>query len=260
MILKPARLMLALVAIAAAPAFAQNVATVNGKAITKARVDAMVKQVIASGQAKADSKELQEAVKNDLILREVMIQEAEKQGWGKNPAVKEQVDSARNQIMVTAMMRDAMAKRPITDKDIQAEYDRAKKEAPAKEYHVRHILLETEAAAKDVIAKLKGGAKFEELAKQSKDAGTANTGGDLEWANPAGFPKEFSDAFINLKPGQVAEAPVKTNNGFHVVKLDETRDTKFPELKDVKDQVTQALQQRALMAYQQELVKKAKIQ
>ena len=260
MILKPARLLLALVAVAAAPAFAQNVATVNGKAITKARVDAIVKQAVASGQAKAATPEVLAAVKNDLILREVMIQEAEKQGYGKNAAVKEQVENARQQIMVTAMMRDAMAKSPITDKDIEAEYERAKKEAPAKEYHVRHIVSDTEAGAKDIIAKLKAGAKFEELAKTSKDAGTANTGGDLEWASPSSFPKEFSDAFMKLSPGQITEAPVKTEVGFHVVKLDETRDTKFPALAEVKDRVANALQQRKLMAYQQELVKKAKIQ
>lgn len=260
MILKPARLLLALVAVAAAPAFAQNVASVNGKAITKARVDAVVKQVIASGQAKADSPELQAAVKNDLIMREVMIQEAEKQGYGKNQAVKDQIENARVQIMVTAMMRDAMAKSPITEKDIEAEYNRAKTEAPAKEYHVRHILADSEASAKEIIVKLKAGAKFDELAKMSKDAGTANTGGDLDWASPAAFPKEFADAFVKLSAGQFTEQPVKTSNGFHVIKVDETRDTKFPALADVKPQVTEALQQRKLQAYQQELVKKAKIQ
>jgi peptidyl-prolyl cis-trans isomerase C len=260
MILKPARLLLALVAVAAAPVFAQNVATVNGKGIPKSRADAVVKAVIAQGQAKADSPELQAAVKNDLIMREVMIQEAEKLGYGKNAAVKEQLENARQQIMVTAMVRDAMAKSPITDKDIEAEYERAKKEAPAKEYHVRHILTDNEAAAKEVIAKLKAGAKFEELAKASKDAGTASTGGDLEWASASSFPKEFSDAFVKLSPGTVSETPVKTANGFHVIKLDETRDTKFPALADVKQQVAEALQQRKLQAYQQELVKKAKIQ
>jgi peptidyl-prolyl cis-trans isomerase C len=260
MTLKPARLLLALVTVAAAPAFAQNVATVNGKGIPKSRVDAVVKQVIAQGQAKADSPELQAAVKNDLIMREVMIQEAEKQGYAKNAAVKDQLENARQQILVTAMMRDAMAKSPITEKDITAEYERAKKEAPAKEYHVRHILADTEAGARDVITKLKGGAKFEELAKASKDAGTATTGGDLDWASPSSFPKEFSDAFVKLTPGQVTETPVKTANGFHVIKLDETRDTKFPALADVKQQVTEALQQRKLQAFQQELVKKAKIQ
>jgi peptidyl-prolyl cis-trans isomerase C len=260
MILKPARLMLALVAVAAAPAFAQNIATVNGKAITKARADAIVKQVIAGGQAKADTPDLRAIIRQDLIRRELMIQEAEKLGYGKNATVKEQIENARAQIMVSAMMRDVLAKSPVTDKDIQAEYDRAKAGAPAKEYHVRHILAETEAAAKEIVAKLKGGAKFEELAKASKDAGTANSGGDLDWATPSAFPKEFADAFVKLAPGQVTEQPVKTSNGFHVIKVDETRDTKFPALADVKQQVAEAVQQRKVEAYQQELEKKAKIQ
>jgi peptidyl-prolyl cis-trans isomerase C len=259
MTFKPASLLLALVAVTAAPAFAQNLAVVNGKAIPSSRADAVVKQVVAQGQ-QPDSPQLREAVKKDLIMREVMMQESAKQGYEKNETVKSQMEQARQTIMINAMVRDWAAKNPVKDAEIKAEYDKYKAQAGDKEYHVRHILLGTEAEATAVIAKLKGGAKFEELAKQSKDTGTANSGGDLDWATPNSFPKVFSDAFVNLQKGQVAEKPVQTPNGFHVVKVDDVRATKIPPMEEVKGQIEEAIQQKKLQAYQDALLAKAKVQ
>jgi peptidyl-prolyl cis-trans isomerase C len=259
MTFKPASLLLALVAVAAAPAFAQNLAVVNGKAIPASRADAVVKQVVAQGQ-QPDSPQLREAVKKDLIMREVMMQEALKQGYEKNDTVKSQMEQARQTIVINAMVRDYVTKNPVKDAEIKAEYDRYKTQAGDKEYHVRHILVPTEAEATAIIAKLKGGAKFEELAKQSKDTGTANTGGDLDWATPSSFPKVFSDAFVNLQKGQVAEKPVQTPNGFHVVKVDDTRPTKIPPMEEVKGQIEEAIQQKKLQAYQDAILAKAKVQ
>ena len=259
MILKPARLILALVAVVAIPAFAQNVATVNGKAIPSSRVDQVVKQVVAQGK-QADSPQLREAIKKDLIGREVLIQEADKQGYGTRPEVKSQIDNARQSIIINALLADYVKKNPVKDAEIKAEYDKFKAQAGDKEYHARHILVATEAEAKDIIAKLKGGAKFEDLAKQSKDAGSADNGGDLDWAAPSSFPKVFSDAFVKLQKGQVTETPVQTPNGFHVIKLDDTRAAKLPTLEEVKPQIAEALQQKKLQAYQEEMIKKAKVQ
>ncbi len=259
MILKPARLILALVAVVAIPAFAQNVATVNGKAIPSSRVDQVVKQVVAQGK-QADSPQLREAIKKDLIGREVLIQEADKQGYGTRPEVKSQIDNARQSIIINALLADYVKKNPVKDAEIKAEYDKFKAQAGDKEYHARHILVATEAEAKDIIAKLKGGAKFEDLAKQSKDAGSADNGGDLDWAAPSSFPKVFSDAFVKLQKGQVTDTPVQTPNGFHVIKLDDTRAAKLPTLEEVKPQIAEALQQKKLQAYQEEMIKKAKVQ
>ncbi len=259
MTFKPARLLLALIAVAAAPAFAQNLAVVNGKPIPSSRVEAVVKQVVAQGQGQ-DSPQLREMIKQDLIAREVLMQEALKQGYDKKPEVSQAVDSARQAIIINQLARDYIAKNPVTDAEIKAEYDRFKAETGDKEYHVRHILVETEAQAKDIIAKLKGGAKFEELAKQSKDTGTAGSGGDLDWATPASFPPEFSQAFVKLQKGAITDTPVKTANGFHVIKLDDTRPAKLPALEEVKPQIANALAQQKLQAYQQQMVKKAKVQ
>jgi peptidyl-prolyl cis-trans isomerase C len=255
----PARLLLALLAVAAAPVFAQNLAVVNGKAIPSSRADAVVKQVVAQGQ-QPDSPQLREAVKKDLIAREVMMQEAVKQGFEKDPTVKSQLEVARQTIIINALVRDYITKNPVKDADIKAEYDRYKAQAGDKEYHVRHIVVKTEPEAKAIIAKLKGGAKFEELAKQSLDAGTANNGGDLDWATPSSFPKVFSDAFVGLQKGAVTETPVQTPNGYHIIKLDDTRPTKLPALEEVKGQIEEALQQKKLQAYQESMVAKAKVQ
>jgi len=259
MTFKPARLLIALLAVAAVPAFAQNVAVVNGKAIPTSRVDAVVKQVVAQGQ-QPDSPQLRELIKKDLIGREVMFQEAEKQGFSKDANVKTQLENARQAIVINAMIGDYLKKNPVAEADIKAEYDKFTKQAGDKEYHVRHILVGTEAEANDIIAKLKGGAKFEDLAKASKDTGSAANGGDLDWATPSAFPPEFSAAFVALGKGQVTEKPVQTQNGFHVIKVDDIRAAKLPTLEEVKPQIAEALTQRKLQAYQEELVKKAKVQ
>ena len=164
MMLKPARLLLAMIAVVAAPAFAQNLATVNGKAIPAAKADQMVKQVVAQGQ-QPDSPQLREMVKKELIGREVMLQEANKQGYGNKADVKAAIDNASQSIIINAMLADYVKKNPVKDADIKAEYDKYKAANGGKEYHSRHILVTTEQEAKDIITKLKAGGKFEELAK-----------------------------------------------------------------------------------------------
>jgi peptidyl-prolyl cis-trans isomerase C len=259
MTFKPARLLLALIAVAAAvPAFAQNLAVVNGKPIPSSRADAVVKQVVQQGQQ--DSPQLRDAIKKDLIAREVLMQEALKQGYDKKPEVRQALESARQTIVINQLARDYITKNPVSDAEIKAEYDKFKAQAGDKEYHVRHILVDNEAEAKAIIAKLKGGAKFEDLAKQSKDQGTANTGGDLDWASPSSFPKPFSDAFVKLPKGGITETPVQTPNGFHVIKVDDVRAAKLPTMEEVKPQIGEALQQQKLQAYQEQMVKKAKVQ
>ena len=259
MILKPTRLLLAMAAMVALPALAQNVATVNGKAIPASRVDQMVKQVVAQGRA-TDSPQLREMIKKELIGREVLIQEADKQGVGNRADVKAAIDNARQSIIINAMLADYVKKNPVKDAEIKAEYDKAKAGAPDKEYHARHILVEKEDEAKAIIAKLKGGAKFDDLAKQSKDPGSAANGGDLGWTDPTRFVPEFSKAMVALQKGGVTDTPVKTQFGFHVIKLEDVRPVQIPPLDQVKQQVSEQIQQRKLAEYRDSLMKKAKVQ
>ncbi|MBC3879014.1 peptidylprolyl isomerase [Undibacterium sp. FT79W] len=257
MTFKPAHLLVVLLA-TALPAMAQNLAVVNGKAIPSSRVDAMVKQLASQGQQ--DSPQLRAMVKQELINREVLMQEAEKSGLASNAEVKNQLEIARQSLLIRALMIDYVKKNPVSDAEVQAEYDKAKTQAGDKEYHAYHILVEKEDDAKAIILKLKAGAKFEELAKQSKDTGSAAKGGDLDWATPATFVPAFSQAMTALQKGQFTETPVKTEFGFHIIKLDDVRTAKFPTLEEVKPQIVDGLQQQKVQAYQQALVKKAKVQ
>jgi peptidyl-prolyl cis-trans isomerase C len=258
MILKPARLLVILFATAGLPAMAQNLAVVNGKPVPSSRADAMVKQMAAQGQQ--DTPQLRAMVKEELVNREILMQEADKLGLSSSPEVKNQMEMARQAIIIRALVADYVKKNPVSEAEIKAEYDKFKAQAGDKEYHARHILVEKEEDAKAIIDKLKSGAKFEDLAKQSKDPGSAANGGDLDWAPPTAFVKPFSDAMIALKPGQYTETPVKTQFGYHVIKLEDSRPAKVPTFEEVKPQITESLQQQKLQAYQQELKKKAKIQ
>jgi peptidyl-prolyl cis-trans isomerase C len=258
MILKPARVLIALFAVAAIPAMAQNLAVVNGKPVPSSRADIMIKQLVSQGQP--DSPQLREMVKQELINREILIQEADKQGISNSADVKQQAEIARQSIAIRALVTDYIKKHPVTDAEVKAEYDKFKAQAGDKEYRARHILVDKEEDAKAIIAKLKSGAKFEDLAKQSKDTGSAANGGDLDWASPASFVKPFSDAMVALQKGQYTETPVKTQFGYHVIRLDDVRAAKIPSLEEVKPQIVESLQQKKLQAYQEDLHKKAKIQ
>ena len=258
MTLKPARLLVLLFAAAALPVLAQNLAVVNGKPVPSTRMDAMVKEMTTQGQQ--DTPQLRAMVKEELINREILIQEADKQGLGSSAEVRNQIEIARQSIVIRALVTDYLKKHPVSDAEIKTEYDKFKAQAGDKEYHARHILVEKEDEAKAIIVKLKGGAKFEELAKQSKDPGSAANGGDLDWASPASFVKPFSDAMVALQKGQMTETPVKTQFGFHVIKLDDVRAAKIPTMEEVKPQIADSLKQKKLQAFQQELRGKAKIQ
>jgi peptidyl-prolyl cis-trans isomerase C len=255
MTFKPAHLLVALLATAAIPVMAQNLAVVNNKPILTTKLEALVKQAKAQGQQ--DTPQLRANIKERLISIEVLTQEAVKAGLATNPDVVTQLELARQQILIQNLMREYATKNPVNEADIKTEYDKAKAQAGDKEYHAFHILVEKEDEAKAIISKLKAGAKFEELAKQSKDPGSATKGGDLDWASPATFVPDFSNALIALQKGQFTETPVKTEFGYHIIKLDDVRPSKFPAIEEVKQQIVDGLQQRKIQAYQQTLMKKA---
>ena len=172
-----------------------------------------------------------------------------------------QLDIVRQEIMVGAYLRDWVRKHPITDAEMQKEYDRAKAQAGDKEYRARHILVETEDQAKDMIAELKKGAKFDELAsKNSKDTGSAQRGGDLDWNVPGTFDKPFSDAMVKLEKGKYTDAPVQTRFGYHIIQLDDVRPAKFPALAEVKPRIQQQLVQHKIDELIKGLRAKAKIE
>lgn len=254
----PSRLALSLLAVTIAlPAFAQTVATVNGTAIPQARADVMISE--QKSQGTPDSEQLRNAVKEELVRREVLAQEARKKGLEKSAATQAQVELARQAVLIRAYLQDFVKSHPVTDGEIKAEYDKIKSQLGDKEYKARHILVEKEDEAKSIIAKLEKGEKFEELAKHSKDPGSKDKGGDLGWANPAGFVKPFAEALTKLEKGKITTTPVKTDFGYHVIKLEDSRPLKAPTFDEVKGQIKQRLEQQRVERHIAELRGKATI-
>jgi peptidyl-prolyl cis-trans isomerase C len=249
----------ALVAFLASPVLAQNLAVVNGKPVPISRVKALQQQVEASGRPVTP--EVLDQIKQELIAREVFMQEARKRGLDASEDYKTQLELARQTILIRQLFADFQKKNPVTDADIKAEYDKFAKENGGKEYRARHILVETEADAKALIADIKKGGNFEELAKKaSKDPGSGANGGDLDWAAAGSYVPEFSGAMVKLDKGQMTDTPVKTQFGFHIIRVDDVRDAQLPKLEEVRPQIAQQLQQQKLSAYQEGLRSKAKIQ
>lgn len=243
----------------AAKAGGGSIATVNGVAVPRSRLDIMVRQQASRGGQ--DNEQMRAVMREELINREIIAQEAQRTGIAKQADVQAQLDLTRQEIVVGAYIRDWVSKNPVTDADIQKEYERVRAQAGDKEYRARHILLETEDQAKGMIAELKKGGKFDELAsKNSKDGGTAQRGGDLDWNVPSAFDKAFSDAMIKLEKGKFTDAPVRTRFGFHVILLEDVRPVKFPPLADIRPRIQQQMVQAKLEELVKSLRAKAKVE
>ena len=240
-------------------ASAQNVAIVNGKPVPMARMTVLEQQIAASGRPIDDAVRAQ--LKEEVVLREIFMQEAEKRGIAATADYKTQMELARQTLMIRSLFADYQKKNPVTDADIKAEYDKFVAANSGKEYRARHILVEKEEEAKAIIASLKKGGKFEDIAKkQSKDPGSGANGGDLDWAAAASYVPEFSEAMIKLEKGQLTQEPVKTQFGYHVIRVDDVRTAEIPKFEEIKPQIAQQMGQQKLQEYQKGLRDKAKIQ
>jgi peptidyl-prolyl cis-trans isomerase C len=236
---------------------AQNVATVNGKPVPKARVEALLNQAVRQGQPRTP--ELEKQARDEVVLREMFMQEAEKRGLAQSPDYKAQMEFARQTILIRELFEDERKKHPVTDAEVQAEYDKFKAQASGTEYRARHILVEKEDDAKKLIADIKAGAKFEDVAKKnSKDPGSAERGGDLDFAKPEAYVPEFGKALTALKKGEMTSTPVKSQFGYHIIKLEDTREAQFPPLAEVSGQLKQRLEQQRLAQFREDVRGKAK--
>jgi len=244
---------------AAAKPAAGPVATVNGTVIPRTRLDFVLRQQAARGAP--DNEQTRTAAREDLINREIVAQEAARAGMAKKQDVQLQLDMARQEVLVGAFLGDYLRTHAVTDADVQKEYDRARMQTGTTEYHARHILVQDEEEAKKLIAELKKGDKFDELAKKSsKDEGTRERGGDLDWNVPAAYDKAFADAMVKLEKGQITSEPVRSRFGFHVIQLEDTRAVNFPPLAQVRPQIQQNLNRQKVEKLIRELRAKAKIE
>lgn len=246
---------------AAKPAAGSDVAAkVNGVVISKAKLDFAVQQRVAAGQP--NSPELQAAVRDDLINRELLAQEAKKKGLDKNPETAMQVEFAQQSVLVGAYIQDYLKNNPAGDAEMKKEYDRIKAEAGESEYKARHILLESEDEAKKMTAELKKDPKkFAKLAEKSKDTGSAKQGGELGWSPAGRYVPPFADALKKLKKGQMTEAPVQSQFGWHIIMLEDIRPIQnFPTYDQAKPQLQQQAQQGQVTKMLSDLRAKAKIE
>jgi peptidyl-prolyl cis-trans isomerase C len=258
-------LVLALPALAAAQAPAKPaaaatgpVATVNGVAIPRQRFDAVMRQLSERGQK--DSEQLRGQVRENLVSNELLNQEAARSGLAKKPEVQQLIDLNRQEVIANAVLSEYLRTHPVTDADIQKEYDRARQQTGDREYRARHVLVKTEDEAKGIIAELKKGGKFDEIAqKRSMDEGSRPKGGDLDWNVPSNFDKAFADAMVKLEKGKYTEVPVRSRYGYHVILLEDVRPVNFPPMAQVKPQLQQMVSRQRIEALLRDLRAKAKI-
>jgi peptidyl-prolyl cis-trans isomerase C len=235
-----------------------NAATVNGKPIKQSLVDYIIKDATARGQ-NVDAN-VRSIVVNKLISSELVVQEAQKQGLDKQPDYVAKEELLRRELLVNTYIENFLKKTTVSEADLKAEYEKFKQQVGDKEYSARHILVATEAEAKDIIAQLGKNGDFAKLAKEkSKDPGSKDKGGDLGWFPPAAMVKPFSDALAKLQKGQVTQTPVQTQFGWHVIKLDDTRTAQPPAYDKVKDNLKKQVQQRNLEKMLSDLRAKAKV-
>lgn len=235
------------------------VATVNGVQIPRQRLDLVVRQQTARGAT--DGEKIRAQVREALINNELLIQEANRSGIAKKAEVQQQIDLTRQEVIANAMVGEYLRTHPVNEAEIQKEYDRAKVQTGDKEYKARHVLVATEEDAKSVLAELKKGGKFDDIAqKRSLDEGTRPRGGDLDWNVPSNFDKAFADAMVKLEKGKMTEAPVRSRFGFHIIQLDDVRAVNFPPLAQVKPQIQQRLIGQRVDTLIRELRAKAKIE
>jgi len=267
----------ALLVFAGAPSFAQQdkgapralpvadkgagparVATVNGKPIPKSRVDSIVRQ--QAGRGVQDSDQLRKAVTERLVNFELVVQDAEKRGMTRNIEMQTQIEIARQQVIFNVYVEDYFKTHPIRDEALRAEYNKVRGQRGEREFKARHILVEKEAEARDILDRLGKGEKFEELAKASRDPGSRDKGGELDWASPGTFVKPFADALSKLEKGRTTDSPVQSQFGFHIIRLDDVRAAPFPSFEQAKGQIQQFIQEQELQKVFSDLRAKAKIE
>ena len=232
--------------------------TVNGVAISQNLANVFIAEQRAQGAP--DTPELKSAVREELIRRELLIQEVKKAGIDKRPDVAAQAEAARQAFFVRAYIEEYVKKNPITDAQLKSEYDKIKAQLGSTEYKARHILVASEDDAKGIIAELGKGGKFEDLAKKSIDPGSKDNGGDLDWASAGNFVKPFSDALTGLSKGKFTETPVKSDFGYHVILLEDTRPLKVPDFEEVKPRLLQQTQSQQISKMIEGLRAKAKVE
>ena len=258
-LLRTLQLIVVVGAVTANVAQAADGMKVNGVTIPQSRLDLIIKNTTTQGQA--DTPELRNKIKDEMITHEVLAQEAAKKGLDKNPEVATQIELQRQSVLINAFLQDYVKAHPVSDKVLKKEYEQAKAQNGSKEYKARHIVVETEAEAKQIIAQLKKDGSFEKIAAaKSKDTASKAQGGNLDWAPANRYVPVFAQVLGKLKKGQLTDVPVQTPFGWHVIRLDDERTAKFPPFEEAKPRIQQQMQQQLVNKLITDLRAKAKVE
>ena len=245
----------------AAPAVVDVVvATVNGTPISKSSIDMIIHQ--QDGQKQVDTPEARAAVLNQLVMQTLIADQAIKNGLDKTPAVKDQMAMLKLSVLSNAYIQDYLDNQKPSDDELKAEYERIKASVAGTEYKARHILLESEAEAQAIIDQLKKNPdNFAKLAEEkSLDTGSKANGGELGWFDLKSMVAEFGAAAAKMQKGQISDAPVKTEFGYHVIQLEDSRPIEPPPFDEVKVHLVEAVQQQKLKKQVDDLKASAKIE
>lgn len=239
-------------------AVGESVAIVNGKPISKAAFEILAEEV---NERRGDNKVPDDKIVEELIKRELLSQEIAASGLLKDPKFAAKIESAQRMLLSQAAAEEFIGKVEVSDEDLKKEYDQRVGPMKNTEYKAKHILVETEKEAKDIIAKLQKGEKFDALAKKlSKDPGSKDRGGDLGWFSPQQMVQPFSEAVMALKNGETTQAPVQSQFGWHVIQREESREQAPPPFDAVKDQLKSMIQTQKLQQHIADLQTKAKVE
>jgi peptidyl-prolyl cis-trans isomerase C len=233
-----------------------KIATVNGKAISQNDLN---RYLMTHPQA-TESDDQRQAIISELIARELILQDAASKNMANRRDIAAQLEEARQKVLIAAALQAWLNSNPVNDATLRAEYDRQVAQLPKLEYKARHILVESEAEANQLLASLKQGASFAELASQhTRDPGGKN-GGDLGWFRAEQMVTPFADAVRALQPGEMSQQAVKSQFGWHIILLEETRPLPPPTFNQVREQLQQILEQREIARYIESLRSRATIE
>ena len=253
-----------LLAVAVAFAFmagaanAKDVAKVNGEGIPQSKMDDAVKAVVTQGGK--DTPELRAQIRNNLIIDEVVYQEAKDKRIDRTDDFEKSMETLKRTMMIKALQADFLKKNPVTDADVKAAYDKYAATRKGKEYWTKHILVKTPADANAVLARLKKGENFEKVAGDKNIDATKAKGGDLGWHVPADLIKPYADAVQKMKVGETSSQAVQSAAGYHIIRLVNIRNAQTEPYVKVKDNIKANLTQQKWLAHLQELIKKSKIE
>jgi peptidyl-prolyl cis-trans isomerase C len=235
------------------------VATVNGVQIPNSRLELMVNASVAQGQA--DGPEMRRALRENLIAEEIIAQEALKNKLDQDPEVIAQLEISRQAVLVRAYQADYIRNNVVSDETLRKEYEILKVQMGDQEFKARHVLVENESEARDIIASLKKGGDFAKIAaEKSIDDGSKHEGGELNWSPSGAYVRPFAEALARLEKGKLTDEPVHTSFGWHVIELMDTRPMEIPPFEEVKQNIQQRILQREFAAVVQELRSNAKVE